>query len=174
MVLAYQLLFIILVIGSSFFGLRAFFITVISSLLFTMANVFTLPLLMLQSTVILGAGAIGLIIATIVSLCKSGQRLIEYKERMDFKSIRNAIIYVIFVFIGLWVYRRVYMYTYYMYSGSLYDLFTFILFIAKLYFIFVVPSKISDKFKLESGGFGCIFIGIAMVYILRNMGLLFI
>ena len=63
MVLAYQLLFIVLVIGSSFFGLKAFITTVMLSLLFTIINVYTLSLLMLQSSVILGAGVIGLIIS---------------------------------------------------------------------------------------------------------------
>ena len=42
MVLAYQLLFIVLVIGSSFFGLKAFITTVILSLLFTITNVYAI------------------------------------------------------------------------------------------------------------------------------------
>ena len=41
MVLAYQLLFIVLVIGSSFFGLKAFITIVMLSLLFTITNVYT-------------------------------------------------------------------------------------------------------------------------------------
>lgn len=42
MVLAYQLLFIVLVIESSFFGLKAFITTVILSLLFTITNVYAI------------------------------------------------------------------------------------------------------------------------------------
>ena len=42
MVLAYQLLFIVLVIESSFFGLKAFITTVILSLLFTIINVYAI------------------------------------------------------------------------------------------------------------------------------------
>lgn len=41
MVLAYQLLFIVLVIGSSFLGLKAFITIVMLSLLFTITNVYT-------------------------------------------------------------------------------------------------------------------------------------
>ena len=41
MVLAYQLLFIVLVIESSFLGLKAFITTVMLSLLFTITNVYT-------------------------------------------------------------------------------------------------------------------------------------
>lgn len=42
MVLAYQLLFIVLVIESSFLGLKAFITTVMLSLLFTITNVYAI------------------------------------------------------------------------------------------------------------------------------------
>lgn len=174
MVLAYQLLFIILVIGSSFFGLNVFFMTLICSLIFTISNVFTLPLLMLQSTVILGTGVIGFVIATVVSLSKSGEKMSEYKRRMDFKSIISAIFYVILTFIGLLVYRSIYMYIHYVYSGGLCDLLKYISDIPMLYFIFIVPNKICKKFKIESNGFGCVLIGIAMIFMLRSIGLPFV
>ena len=167
MVLAYQLLFIVLVIGSSFFGLKAFITTVMLSLLFTITNVYTLPLLMLQSSVILGAGVIGLIIATIVSLSKVKGSWAYYKSRVSLSDIKSGLIFIALVIFELYIYKMVYAYTFYMYSGILYNVLKFVLILANIYFVFVVPTKITEKFKLDSGGYGCIFVGILMIFIMK-------
>ncbi|ETJ38098.1 hypothetical protein Q604_UNBC07757G0002 [human gut metagenome] len=167
MVLAYQLLFIILVIGSSFFGLKAFMTIVMLSLLFTITNVYTLPLLLLQSSVILSAGAIGLIIAIFVSLSKAKDSWDYYKSRVSLDDIKSGLIFIALVIVELYIYKRVHAYTFYMYNGALYSVLKIALILANIYFVIVVPTKITEKFKLDSGGYGCIFVGILMIIIMR-------
>lgn len=70
MVLLYQLFFILIIIGSSFFGLPIFLGVSLLSILFTLSNVFTIQLLVIQSSVIIVSFFIGLIIASFISVTR--------------------------------------------------------------------------------------------------------
>ncbi|SCI70627.1 KWG Leptospira [uncultured Clostridium sp.] len=80
MVLLFQILFFILIIGSSFGGLKSFIVVFSGALLFTFLNVFTLPLLLIQSSVIIGSGVIGLFIAIFVSVIK---KIVNFTDELE-------------------------------------------------------------------------------------------
>lgn len=84
MVLLFQILFFILIIGSSFGGLKSFIIVFSGALLFTSLNVFTLPLLLIQSSVIIGSGVIGLFIAIFVS---GGKKAVNFVDNLEERKV---------------------------------------------------------------------------------------
>ncbi|WP_343019619.1 hypothetical protein, partial [Clostridium celatum] len=92
--LIFQLFFITIILISSFFGLPTFLFVVSFSLLFTVANVFTLPLLIIQSSVILITATIGFIIATVVSL-------MNIAEKDDYTDIIKGAFGLFIVFIAI-------------------------------------------------------------------------
>lgn len=92
--LIFQLFFITIILISSFFGLPTFLFVVSFSLLFTAANVFTLPLLIIQSSVILITATIGFIIATVVSLK-------NIAEKDDYTDIIKGAFGLFIVFIAI-------------------------------------------------------------------------
>lgn len=94
----FQIFFCVIIIGSAFFGLPTFLAVLFLSLLFTLGNVFTATLLIIQTSVILSAGIIGLIIATIVSVSRA-------HEEKKLKSIICNIALVI-IAIGIYTYFR--------------------------------------------------------------------
>ncbi len=109
MVLAYQLLFIVLVIESSFFGLKAFITIVMLSLLFTITNVYTF-------VVILGGGNWAYYCYNCIS-AKAKENWAYYKSRVSLSDIKSGLIFIALVIFELYIYKMVYAYTFYIYSG---------------------------------------------------------
>ncbi|MDU2674040.1 MAG: hypothetical protein E7C49_18800 [Clostridium sp.] len=65
MVLLYQIAIFLIIILSSFVGFKGLIIAVSSIVLFSISNIFTLQLLVIQFTTIVFATIIGAVIATI-------------------------------------------------------------------------------------------------------------
>lgn len=80
----FQIFFFIITVGSAFFGLPIFLTVVIGSLLFTFGNVFTAPLMIIQTSVIGIASIIGFFIAIIISIKKASE---EGKLKENIRSI---------------------------------------------------------------------------------------
>lgn len=172
MVFLFQIFFFAVVIGSSFFGLDTFFTVVAISLLFTLVNVYTLPLLLLQSSVIICTSIIGLIIATIVSIKKDEpkrkarreQRLRIEKSKTKQQKQQDAkfmgfLILCIIVFILL----RIYIPN--MSEGFLFSFFNIIFFLIKVILTISIPGIISDIFDLNPDGCGCLVLGVLAIIV---------
>ena len=94
MVLLYQLFFIVFILGASCFGIPIFIGALMFSLMFTLSNVFTIQLLVLQSTTIIVTSCIGYFIALFVSIKNN-------VEKFDRKTV---IKYSVISILGILIY----------------------------------------------------------------------
>lgn len=165
MVVVFQLFFCAIVIGSSFFGFGTFIGTVFFSLLFTLGNVYTLPLLVVQSSVILGAGVIGFFIACVVTISKSPDLIEGYMRRIDKCLFNKGIIYSIWLFFVGFVWRSI--------PGWLYtidmSILRWLLIGIGIYYIIWAPKRLAYYFQLESKRF---IITIIVLIIMNYNGML--
>lgn len=92
MVIAYQIGIFLIIVISSFFGFRALLISVICVVGFSLTNIFTLTLLMVQMTTIAVSTAIGMVIATIRLFMDMPRLFCNFRYWLSEKiySLRNS------------------------------------------------------------------------------------